>query len=240
MSANRGGDRSNSRGDSTPSVFHQPWWKSDGAGCVRTLYPAVAAPACFSRRALSSIALLARNARLRPRPFHAGRLSAVASATVEWTRDGERLPSRVARSTRRLIPRSMVGCTMRSATRKNGQKGTERSMGPDRYRSRTMRRVLPVGCIYSDHAVHLPIWPIAGRVPGRSDEPFRDPRCPRPRPSRRRRPESLRLKSRLIVPGMDAGIPAATLRGRGLTSRLNWRGSQGTADREDAQVSTVI
>jgi len=32
----------------------------------------------------------------------------------------------------------------------------------------------PVGCIYSDHAVHLPIWPIAGRVPGGADGTFRD------------------------------------------------------------------
>jgi len=56
-----------------------------------------------------------------------------------------------------------------------------------------------VGCIYSDHAVHLPIWPIAGLVPGGPDEPFQG--CPMPsRPAfLGRRPESLRLKSRLNV-----------------------------------------
>jgi hypothetical protein len=42
-----------------------------------------------------------------------------------------------------LIPSSMVGCTMRSATRKNGQNGTDRSTGPDRNRSRRMSRVRP-------------------------------------------------------------------------------------------------
>jgi hypothetical protein len=42
-----------------------------------------------------------------------------------------------------LIPSSMVGCMMRSATRKNGQNGTDRSTGPDRNRSRRMSRVRP-------------------------------------------------------------------------------------------------
>ncbi len=57
----------------------------------------------------------------------------------------------------------------------------------------------PVGCIYSDHAVHLPIWPIGGRVPTGPDGAFRG--CPMPsRPAfQARRPEPLILKFRLGV-----------------------------------------
>lgn len=81
-----------------------------------------------------------------------------------------------------------------------------------------------VGCIYSDHAVHLPIWPIAGRVPSGPDGAFQGSPMPYRPAFQGRRPESLRLKSRLIVPGMDAGIPAAISRGgRGPTSRLKRR-----------------
>jgi hypothetical protein len=41
------------------------------------------------------------------------------------------------------MPWSMVGCAIRSATKKNGQNGTDRSNGAYLTRSRQISRVLP-------------------------------------------------------------------------------------------------
>jgi hypothetical protein len=105
-------------------------------------------------------------------------------------------------------------------------------------------RRMGVGCIYSDHAVHLAI--LTQRRSGadgcRVDLTglSRMPDALAPGlPGWGRRSESLRLKSRSIVPGMDAGAPAATSRGRAV-GQPPQAGEARTPDREDAQVSTVI
>jgi len=74
-------------------------------------------------------------------------------------------------------PRRSSRSRSRRPSRPAARAGSRGSAATYRWPGRTRPRS-PVGCIYSDQTLHLPIWPKKGRLPRGPDGPFRDALAP--------------------------------------------------------------